>query len=228
VTVPAGVNVAILGEGSNSQWQGNNGTALTVHAGAEVYVQSVRIAGTVNGRGIIVTGELWLDRSEVINNLFGGVLVNGGAVIRNSYVGGDIADRPAIDIQVGSVTMISFTTFGAGFGVATALRCTDRTGTTVSNSLLVSRSDANVVDCPNATITNSAIEMQVIGDNVTLGNMDTAWFANYANGDFHLSGLHPAEIDTAAIWQPGDPLVDIDGDPRPQDQTPTAAGADLP
>jgi hypothetical protein len=36
-------------------------------------------------------------------------------------------------------------------------------------------------------------------------------------------------IDTAAIWQTGDPTTDIDGDPRPStDGSPDIAGADIP
>jgi hypothetical protein len=57
----------------------------------------------------------------------------------------------------------------------------------------------------------------------------SAWFVSYAAGDFHLSGTHPAVINTAAIWITGDPPTDIDGDPRPTtDGTPDVAGADVP
>ena len=55
------------------------------------------------------------------------------------------------------------------------------------------------------------------------------WFADYNAGDFHLSGTHPAPIDTAATWQAGDPAADIDGDPRPMtDGAMDHAGADVP
>lgn len=233
VTVPAGVVVAILGDGqSSSQWQGNNGSSgLTVAAGAEVYVQGVRIAATPNSWGILSSGGLWIDRSAVVNNYGGVGVATGSVVIRNSFVGGDTLDVAAINVQGGTAN-ISFTTLGAGFGVSTALLCANGSSVTVTNSLLVSRGTDDVVQCPNADITLSAIEQQQVGDNVMLGALDTAWFTNYAASDFHLSGTHPAEIETAASWQPGDPLVDplvdIDGDPRPQDASPTAAGADLP
>jgi hypothetical protein len=230
VTVPGGAIVAILGEGqSMSQWQGDNGTqALTIAAGAEAYMQGVRIANTLIARGIVVNGDLWMDRSAVVNNEYGGVLVTGGsAIARNSFVGGNITDVAAIDVQGGSAT-ISFTTLGAGLGTSAGLLCSNGSSVTVTNSLLVSRSTDDVMQCPNAAITHSAIEQQQIGDNVMLGALETSWFTDYNTGDFHLSGTHPAEIDAAASWQPGDPLVDIDGDPRPQDASPTAAGADLP
>jgi hypothetical protein len=231
VTVPAGMMVAILGEGPTSVWTGVNSTpALTIDGGAEVYVQRVRIAGTQGfpgGKGIVVNGELWLDRSEIINNAGGGLQIEGSAITRNSFVGGNAADVAAIDVQGGSAT-ISFTTLGAGLGTAAGLLCSNGSTVTVTNSLLVARSNDDVVQCPNAAISHSALEQQQVGENVMLGALVTSWFADYANGDFHLSGTHPAEINTAASWQPGDPLVDIDGDLRPQDASPTAAGADLP
>ena len=210
-----------------SEWTAINTPGLTIEGDAEAYVQNVRIEATSGAVGILINGALWLDRSAVVNNYYGAVQVNGSAVIRNSFVGGDISDVAEIDVQGGNV-VISFTTIGAGFGASAAIRCTNADTVTVTNSLLVSRGTDDVVQCDSAEITNSALEQQQVGDNVMLGALDTSWFTSYATGDFHLSGTHPAEIDTAASWQPGDPLVDIDGDPRPQDASPTAAGADLP
>jgi hypothetical protein len=83
--------------------------------------------------------------------------------------------------------------------------------------------------CTGATITNSALEMDVAG-NISLGEMaNTSWFVNYAQGDFHLSGTHPAAVNTAASWQNSDPTIDIDGDARPSTNgAPDVAGADVP
>lgn len=76
------------------------------------------------------------------------------------------------------------------------------------------------VDCPNLTITGSALEMSQ-GDNIALGNLDVGWFDGYLAGDFHLSGTHPAAINTAATWQTGDARPDSDG-------AADVAGADVP
>jgi hypothetical protein len=39
--------------------------------------------------------------------------------------------------------------------------------------------------------------------------------------------VYPTEIETAALWETGDPTTDIDGDSRPvTDGTPDFAGAD--
>ncbi len=52
------------------------------------------------------------------------------------------------------------------------------------------------------------------GDDV--GSYDETWFVAPATGDFHLSGAGQAEFADIADWDVGDPLADIDGDPRPQ------------
>jgi hypothetical protein len=100
----------------------------------------------------------------------------------------------------------------------------------IRNSLVVSRAgSAEIQSCTGATITSSALEMQVAG-NVDLPEMtDTSRFLNFNTGDFHLSGTQPAEIAMAATWLAGDPSTDIDGDPRPAtDGTLDHAGADVP
>ncbi|MFO0634119.1 MAG: hypothetical protein U0168_14835 [Nannocystaceae bacterium] len=59
--------------------------------------------------------------------------------------------------------------------------------------------------------------------------MNTNWFDGFGAGDFSLNTANaPASILTAAQWQSGDPLVDIDGDARPNsDGAADVAGADI-
>jgi hypothetical protein len=236
VTVPAGVTVAILGDPDQAipNWRGVDGSpALTLEAGAEVYIQGVRIAGTQGALGIVVSGELWLDRSMVVNNAGGGLLVDGGAaVVRNAFVGGNNPGKVAIDVDGGSAA-ISFTTAYASVTVGTpaiALRCAVGDDVTVHNSIFVSTEpDDPEIVCTDAAITSSVLEDgAAFPGNTELPFIET-WFEDFESGDYHLApGMYPPAIDTAATWQPGDPLVDIDGDPRPHDDSPTAAGADLP
>jgi hypothetical protein len=166
----------------------------------------------------------------VVNNTGGGIVVDGGGmlVLENSFVGGDQNDKNALDIADGAATLL-YATLAGGFGSASSLLCDDGTNTTVRNSLLVARTGSDELTCPNVTVTDSALEMDVAG-NISLGDMPgITWFMDYATGDFHLSGSHPAAIDTAATWQTGDPTTDIDGEPRPTtDGSPDFAGADVP
>jgi len=94
----------------------------------------------------------------------------------------------------------------------------------VRNSLLLASTDDPEIDCMTDSLDNSVTEADV-------GELNTNWFVvgGYATGNFHLSGLAPAAIMTAAQWQQGDPPTDIDGELRPtEDGTADVAGADVP
>ncbi|KIG14937.1 hypothetical protein DB30_06239 [Enhygromyxa salina] len=217
--------------GEHPVLQGVNMSApLTVAPSGLLFLRGVAMTGTQNGgEGLAITGgQAWIEQAKITNNAGGGILVDGGGtlVLENSFVGGDVSNKAAIDIVDGALQM-SFTTVGSGFGTSAALRCTDGGATTVRNSLLVSASDADEVQCSGVSVTDSALEMSM-GNNVALGALMADWFLDFDSGDFHLiPNMYPAAIDTAATWQTGDPPTDIDGDPRPtQDGTPDFAGAD--
>ncbi|MEX1362051.1 MAG: hypothetical protein AB1Z98_02945, partial [Nannocystaceae bacterium] len=170
----------------------------------------------------------WVDRSRIVENGGGGVLAQNMAevTLRNCFVGGDISDIPAIEVD-GATASILYSTIGAGFGDATALAYSGGTAE-VRNSLLVARAAADEVQCGSATFETCASEQDLGGTNVALGEMDTMWFASYAAGNFNLAAAPPA-IATTARWRVGDPATDIDGDLRPtEDDSPDHAGADVP
>jgi hypothetical protein len=206
---------------------------ITVTPLGQLFLRRLTLANTPNGDvGLAINGgQAWVEQAKITNNAGGGIIVDGGGtlVLDNSFVGGgNVANRAAIDIVDGTLQM-NFTTVGSGFGTSAALRCTDGGATTVQNSLLVSASDADEVQCVGASVTDSALEMSM-GNNTALGPLMGGWFVDYDSGDFHLvPNMYPVAIDTAATWQTGDPSTDIDGDPRPtQDGSPDFAGADVP
>jgi len=122
-----------------------------------------------------------------------------------------------------------YTTLAANLGDSTSVTCDAASTVTVRNSLVVSRAAMPEVVCSSLTASNSAAEGMLEGaDNIVLGDMNTTWFQDYNSGDFHLA-TPPATIATAAQWEDGDPLIDIDGEARPQlDGAPDVAGADVP
>jgi hypothetical protein len=222
------------------QWVNTGGGAATlrVQGGAEVYVQSVRL--TLNPAsgfpGISVSAaSLYLDRTEVVNNTGGGIVLTGGAegYLRNCFVGG-AADVTAMTVD-NSAAAILYTTLGGSLGVSASLSCANPDAVTVRNSILVSRAaTGDDLTCAAAEITYSATEVLVPGmGNVAVGSFDmadaTAWFENYNGGGFGLTAAGGVTFGDVALWSVGDPLVDIDGEPRPaEDATPDVAGADLP
>ncbi len=201
--------------------------AMQVIGSGTLVIRNIHVSGS-GGEGVHINGgQAWIERSRIVKNSGGGIVVDGGGslVLENSFVGGDV-DTRAVDIVDGTVD-INYTTIVAGFGDTTALFCTDGQGSAVRNSIIISRSDADELVCPDLSVTSSALEVP-LGDNAELGPMDITWFSeDFAAGDFSLSGAHPLAIDIAATWLDGDPDTDINGDARPTiDGASDFAGAD--
>ncbi|WP_106092993.1 right-handed parallel beta-helix repeat-containing protein [Enhygromyxa salina] len=225
------LDVAILAApGETPVVEGTGGNAaLTVANAGNLYMRGVTISGTQNGgEGIVIAGGgAWIEGSHVVNNSGGGIVVDGGGslFLENSFVGGS-ADSPAVRVPNGTFDLLYVTMGLPAVLGGPALECSDGTMSTVRNSLITSTHSDPELDCPNVSISASALEA-LVGDNVALGDVEVGWFDGYLSGDFHLSGSQPAATDTAAIWQSGDPSTDIDGDPRPTQDGPDFAGADV-
>jgi hypothetical protein len=207
----------------------NANPSFTVTPSGAFFVRGLRVASNTGDAGMLINGgSAWIERSEIVNNTGGGIVVDGSGMLmlENSFVGGDINDQSAINIVNGAAE-IKYVTVAAGFGAATSITCANGAGVTIRNSLMVARTDLDEVQCPGAEVLNCALEM-MLASNTALGAMTTAWFSGYMSGDFHLNpGVYPTEIETAALWETGDPTTDIDGDSRPvTDGTPDFAGAD--
>lgn len=79
----------------------------------------------------------------------------------------------------------------------------------------------------NATYTATETVLPGTG-NVGVGDQLDAWFEDYDAGDLHLTAAGEALFGAVAQWQAGDPLVDIDLDPRVGvDGMSEPAGADV-
>jgi hypothetical protein len=209
--------------------------------GTVLYMDGLTVSGNAIGLGLRVDAEAlaWVDRSRIAENAAGGIVVEGARlVLRNSFVGG-VQSTDVLRIQAGTVDVL-YSTLGAGTGLSTAISCEMAKHVTVRNSLIVSRDICPEINCPGMILTRSATEIDlqdpvILGfleivsvDNVALGDMSPEWFEEYNTGDFHLSGLQPAALDSVAAWSVGDPTIDIDGDARSVDGTLDYAGADIP
>lgn len=242
VTVDEGRTLAFLAaDGDLPLWilAGGGMPQLTVSAGSALLMDGMQLSSNANDVGLHVDGGLaWVDRSRIVQNSGGGVVVENGAelVLRNCFVGG--ADNAAaVDVNA-STARVTFSTLGGGTITATGLSCTAPDMVEVRSSIIVAlgimATGGVDVACSVAEITYTATEAPFAGTgNVAVGELPFMtpgdWFAGYGTGDYHLQNDGLDLFADVAQWQAGDPTTDIDGDPRPAvDGTADYAGADVP
>ena len=240
VTIDNGAIAFIAADDASPQWSRSGAMSepmLTVSGiDTRIYIDGVslnRSLSSVSTGFFCDGGSVDIRRSRIIRSVSGDILATNGCElhIQTSFVGGDVNDVPAIEIENSMLDML-YTTVGAGFADAPALYCTNST-VTVRNSILVNRDGIPVV-CFDAIMQHNASNENLGDSNVDVGDWDLNWFVGYASGDFSLflgNGPNDGQQVFAdiATWQSGDPSTDIHGDPRPDTNGATDyPGADVP
>jgi len=229
-----GITVAILAaDGEQPIVQGTGGEpSLELTGSATVYVQGLTFSGNTMAEGIRADGaSVYLDRTQVIGNDGGGIVLTTGADghLRNCIVGANGANNfsPTTGIRVADSTIdVVYTTLALNQGDAEdSMQCTNAGGT-FRNSIALG-SDTMSYACAGVTTTNSAFDGPV-GGNTNVGALQPSWFDNVASSVFTLTPAGGTAFGDIAQWAAGDPLVDIDGDARPTEPGPDVAGADIP
>lgn len=234
VTVAEGRSVALLGEpGARpclTSW--DDRAAITVTDGSSLYLLDVRIEESY-GMAVEVRGaSLYAERVELVNNSGGAVSISQDAYLhlRNAMVGGDRNNVPVLRTHTSTLD-VAYSSVVAGFGDAQGIVCDGDNAVSVRNSIVLSEGSIGEIDCPQAEVSYSALEAVFGEGNVAVGAVDTGrWFENYPGGDLHLRyDTLGMPFEDVAQWVQGDPLVDLDGDPRPGvEQAQDWAGADIP
>ncbi len=241
LVIDGGKHIALLaasGEAPIVQGTGGNPGVRVEGAGTVLYTEGLWVVGNTMGLGLRVNGALaWVDRSRIVQNSGGGVLAEAGAqlVLRNCFVGDGTNGDNALTVD-GTTSMPSaevvYTTLASGvdnFIDVFPVYCDGIVDVSIRNSLLVSFDNSIEIECPMATVTSTASEALIPGvGNSALGSVGADWFVDIDIGNFHLNNP-PGMLATTAQWSTGDPLTDIDADPRPAvDGSPDYAGADVP
>ena len=198
------------------------------------YVEGLRFQDNNASYGILISGATAvLDRVESVRNLGGGLWLNSSADarVRNGIIGFDANNVDAVMVEGGATLDMVYTTVLAGGGAvspARALECEGDVTVNVRNSFFATSGTQGELACAGAMVSNTAAEAMLTGtDNVALGAMSPSWYEDFLGGDFRLGATPPDELFTTAVWQTGDPPVDVDGDARPtRDGTADVAGAD--
>lgn len=210
---------------------GGVGAPVTVTGGSVAYLDRGRVDGSAVIEAVQVVGAvLHLDGWIVVLNQGGGISLSNGAELsaRNSVLGANgsaLVDAQALRAVASSFSLRYVTVAGNDSAGVASLVCTGGSAGTVVNSIVVAIEPSSI-DCRGLVVDHSAVDSFLDGEGVVLRDaFDPGWFTAPGAGDFHLEPGHPfADV---AQWQPGDPLVDLDGDERPNVAgTPDVAGAD--
>ncbi len=234
LTIDDDTAVALLGEpGARpciTSW--DDRAAITVADESVLYLVDVRLEESyglaVEARG----ASIYAERAELVNNSGGAVSVSQDAYLslRNTIVGGD-RNNVAVVSTHSSTVELSYATVVAGFGDAQGVVCEGDNAVSIRNSIVLSEASLGEIDCPEADVRYSALEAVFGEGNVAVGEVDTGrWFMDYTRGDLHLrSDAIGMPFEGVAVWSETDPVLDIDGDPRPADvDAADWAGADIP
>ncbi|MCX4247921.1 hypothetical protein OEB96_45335 [Paraliomyxa miuraensis] len=236
ITVGDNKTIALLAaQGESPVIQGEAGErGVRVESGAVLYMDGLHIMDSGKQGLLVAQGRAWVDRGRIVYNSGGGVRVTnlGELVLRNSFVGGDIAGVDAASVEGASLSVLYSTLVGGAQDddeYPAALRCADPVDIVVRNSILATNDSAAEVVCiiePGA-ISFTATENPVAGGgNVALNDLDAMWFNDLAT-DFSLDSP-PSGMQAVAKWLPGDPTTDIHGDQRRTDGSLDYPGADVP
>ena len=201
-----------------------------------VYVDGLRLAGHLGGLGglRVTNGLAWMDRTRIVQNSGGGIIAEADAelVLRNSIVSGNgsgAANTRGLEVTGGAHARVLYTTVARNDAqTVDSIHCDGGT-VEVRNSIVVGR-DGGSIDCLGIEVTTSAVDENIDGGDNKLVNADMApgWFFSIAEADYHLSAAGEMEFGGVAQWQPGNPLMDIDGEARPQTEDGgDYAGADV-
>ena len=223
-----GTTVAFLAApNENPRWIQTNAPGnptINVNNGVAIF-DGLELSQNGSREGVLVSGATFIaQRSRFVGNIDGGLTATGGATVRleNCFVGGNGTVAPAISATDSDLEIV-YSTLARSFNPdEPVIECTTPMSTTIRNSIVANEAiNAGAeISCPGATLEGNAVE--------TSTDL-SPWFSAFPQGNYHLTPAGAATFADAATWQSGDPLVDIDGEPRAgMDGAMEHAGADLP
>lgn len=196
--------------------------AISCSAGEELWLDDTSISDYPIA--LLSSCDVFVRRSQFRGNPggpdFGGTLQLGGSFRAVNSDFGPAAD-PVMDLQGGDVD-VRYSTFA---GNQTAISCGSPSSGQIRNSILTSVGTSVDTACGLSYIDN-AVDQGFLGGTV-VPSYDPSWFAVSDGSRFFLSPSGEETFEGIADWDEGDPIVDIEGDPRPQD-TPGFPGVDEP
>lgn len=195
-----------------------NHAGFSGYSGSIVWVDDVRIQGEATV--ILTYGECHVRRSSMYDCGSGALAYYGGSLfIENSTIGPPRSGSQTTGVGAisGAVLDVRYSTIvGHHWGVGCSI---GQSGGRITNSIIASELNGYSIaddygDCSQAfTLSNNAIDQPGYGTSIATYNPN--WFVGASTGNLHLSNAGKVAIPAVATRGSGDPIVDIDGDPRP-------------
>ncbi|MCY1054892.1 hypothetical protein [Nannocystis sp. SCPEA4] len=207
-------------------------SAMVCSNAAHLWLDEVTVTGTL-GPALHTTGCTLTARRSLFRGNSTGVSSAAGGVARleNSIIGDTLAGAPLQIVDGGTLDLLYTTVVDKGNVGEGVLKCITEAPVSIRNSILVGV--GGEIQCmpggPSISHTVTTVAGWP-GEGLTEVTVDAApaLFADHAGGDYHL-GPNGAALDMSALRLASDPLIDIDGQPRPAgDNVPDFAGADRP
>lgn len=214
----------------------SDGPLLAVSDGPIVYIEGLRFAGNVLGEvGVAADSvKLYLDRVHIVANQGGGMTIANGSLVRlrNCFIGGNglgTTTSPGVRVTASTLYITYTTVAGNDAAMEDSLVCNVASAVTARNSIFLGH-DYYSVDCGPLTATHSMFDEVIVGDgNDAVSAIEDNWFVDASAGDLHLTAEGILRFLNIARWDAGDPPIDIDGNPRPNEPgTSDLPGADRP
>jgi len=227
-TIDSDRTIAIIDPHQASRFESGNFYSFSI-LNSVLYLDGVTVAS--NGGGVQINGEaahLFLDRAHVEAQSEAMNVANGArATIRNTLLYSESSSGLVVSSysSTSSSTQITYST------IVNGVRCPDDSAVAIRNSMVITEEGgASAVGCTGADVTFSALSTSFPGS----GNVEIGHFAPQGQADeplewlqrmgdayepdyfkFRLTPQGANLVDDVARWAPGDPTVDVDGQPRP-------------
>lgn len=256
ILLGASTEVAILGKGT-TVLAGNSPRAVDVYQDAIVYLDGVQVVNGSGSGIVCDSASVWLDDGQVRNNSALGLDISGGCAVRlrraavranpgggmdlsgvtstlamrNSLVSDNVGPAAIPGIRaISSQVEITYSVIVSNgtFAAPDNLECLSGASGSVRNSIIAGPAADSIVTCGALTWGNNAVDTAGLGaSNTDVGNYNGAWFISPGMGNYRLTSTGETVFDGIALWQDGDPITDIDGDPIPT-EGPSFPGYDQP
>jgi len=203
-------------------------------SGTSVWIDDSTITGN-SQLGLDVSGcNAYLRRTVIADNGGGGLDMSGGELrITTSAIGlngNELSSSVGglrVDGTIVDVTYSSLVGNEALDNTRGSVFCVGGVSGVIRNSIVIGAGDS-ISGCDDIMFDWSALDTAGFsGSNVDVGPVTPGWFVGLAANDFHLTASGQETFADIALWEPGDPLTDIDGDPIPMEQSSTP-GYDQP